>query len=179
MQVSISTDAYLTIARATLEQPAAEICGLLIGSTDFIAHASLTANVASDPSTSFEIEPAALIAVARAERDGVVTWHGHFHSHPSGSTRPSATDAAMARDVGKLWLIAAPGTPSDPKATMAAWVVVADGSVEGRFEPVNLRIVPNLHRDSASAKATSLNGDTSDDDCAGRLCQPALLPAVP
>lgn len=110
-----------------------EACGLLFGADAAISGWTETANVAADPFRHFEIDPAALIAALRAERQGGKKVAGYWHSHPSGDARPSPTDAAMAAGDGRLWLIIA-------GADFAMWRSVPDGAVHGRFEPVNLTL---------------------------------------
>lgn len=87
------------------------------------------ANVAKNPASNFEIDPAALFAAIRAERDGGDQIIGHYHSHPAGSTEPSARDAEMALDIGRIWLIVAGGE-------MDAWHVPSPG----HLEPVELAL---------------------------------------
>ena len=82
-----------------------EACGLLFGDETRILRATPVPNVAENPTDSFEIDPAALFAAIRAERDGGDRLIGHYHSHPTGRAEPSARDAAQALDVGRLWLI--------------------------------------------------------------------------
>lgn len=131
----------LVISRSTLEAIRAhaatatdEVCGLLLGGAGegemvrCIA-AVACANVDPAPATRFELDPAALFAARRAWRGGGPAIVGHYHSHPSGDTAPSAADAAMAPPDGAIWLIVAGGAA-------AAWRAVRDGAVRGRFEPV-------------------------------------------
>jgi proteasome lid subunit RPN8/RPN11 len=89
--------------------PDREVCGLLFGSPERIDAATATANVAARTEDEFEIDPRALIAAYRAERQGGPRLIGHYHSHPSGSAVPSARDLAAAEE-GRLWLILAGGT---------------------------------------------------------------------
>ena len=84
--------------------PDREICGLLFGDLGRIESAAATRNVADDPATRFEIEPAALLQAHTAARRGGPALIGHYHSHPSGSAEPSTYDEAAA-EPGKLWLI--------------------------------------------------------------------------
>lgn len=105
--LEISSAALHHIIADAHADPARERCGLLFGDVDRVARAAPCANVAADPARMFEIDPAALFAALRAERMGGPTLVGHWHSHPSGDVRPSATDAAMATRDGKLWLIVA------------------------------------------------------------------------
>lgn len=105
----------VTISRALLdairahadEEPEREVCGLLLGCAGRIEEVRRTANLAENPRDSFEIDPAALFAAIRDERAGGSALHGHYHSHPRGRCAPSARDARMALDMGKLWLIVA------------------------------------------------------------------------
>lgn len=131
MRVRISTAALAAIEAAAAADPAREVCGLLLGHGDRIERAQPCANVAASPADRFQIDPAALIAAHRAARAGGPAIVGHYHSHPRGSNRPSARDAAQAAADGAVWLIVG-------AAGIAAWRAVADGSVAGRFEPVAL-----------------------------------------
>ena len=84
-----------------------ECCGLLLGEGGRITHAHPTANVHPDPATHFEIDPAALIAAYKAEREGGPRILGYYHSHPNGRAEPSPTDRASAARDGKVWAIVA------------------------------------------------------------------------
>lgn len=116
-------DRLLTQAAAS---PDAEICGLLFGTDDCIAEARATDNVAADPAFRFEIDPAALIAAHRRARAGGPRIIGCFHSHPAGSARPSAQDAADAAADGMLWMIVARGGATLWRA--------GTGELHGRFQ---------------------------------------------
>lgn len=83
-----------------------ECCGLVLDCADGL-ELRLSANVAADPGQHFEIDPAMLIAAEKAQRDGAHKIIGYFHSHPNGFARPSATDADMAMEDGRIWLIIA------------------------------------------------------------------------
>ena len=85
-----------------------EACGLLLGRGRRVDSFARTANVAADPCRQFEIDPVALLAACRAEREGGPELIGYFHSHPAGPPRPSATDEAQAARDGRVWAI---GTP--------------------------------------------------------------------
>lgn len=88
--------------------PGREICGLLFGNDSEILDAMAADNVSPRPEDSFEIDPQALFAAARAERAGGPGWIGHYHSHPRGAAEPSARDrAAAAGAPARLWLILA------------------------------------------------------------------------
>lgn len=130
MVISISSDVFAHLVAYAGSSPD-EICGLLIGRGSRVDRAVPTANVAAEPARAFEIDTAALLQAHREARRGQGDVIGHYHSHPSGRTRPSPTDAAMAHDDGCLWLIVAGDE-------VEGWVANGRGSVEGRFEPVAL-----------------------------------------
>lgn len=133
MHVAISRSLIDAVLADAAREPGRERCGLLFGDDSRVVRVEPTANVATDPETSFEIAPDRLIAAARAAREGGLLVIGHYHSHPGGVTRPSARDAAAAAgDGGRIWLIVAGGTAS-------AWRFTGEGPVSG-FEPVALAI---------------------------------------
>ena len=135
MRCRISRSDHDAILAESAAQPAREVCGLLFGAHDAIVAVRACANVAEDPARRFEIDPAALFAALRAERAGGPVLVGHYHSHPSGETTPSATDAAMALPDGRIWLIAGQGV-------LTAWRAVRNGAIHGRFVPLALDISP-------------------------------------
>ena len=93
-----------------------ECCGLMLGDVigpiTTISAILPTTNVAPDPLRHFEIDPAALIAAHRAARANITVGAGpavvgYYHSHPTGESIPSATDAACAAHDGLIWAIVA------------------------------------------------------------------------
>ncbi len=128
--MAIASTALVSILDHARRATPAEACGIVYGDAAIDA-AEATANVAAHPERAFEIDPAALLRAHRTARAAGRKVLGWYHSHPNGSTEPSITDAARAVEDGKLWLIAAANT-------VAAWRVVADGPVHGRFAPVTL-----------------------------------------
>ena len=94
----------------------------------------LTQNISSTPATHFEIDPAALFAAQRAQRDGNAPdrqLRGYFHSHPNGREEPSAQDAECAAELGKYWVIIA-------NSGVRAWRTEHGGALLDRFAPVNV-----------------------------------------
>lgn len=118
------------LAHADAEHPR-EACGLLLGQAARITEARATRNVAADPETSFEIDPAQLLAAHRGARGAGLRVLGHYHSHPNGHAEPSRRDAARALENGQIWLIAASGG-------LSAWHAAADGPLHGRFAALTL-----------------------------------------
>jgi desampylase len=119
-----------------------ECCGLLLGHRlgqgNFVSRAQFAKNVSLTPDTHFEIDPAVLIAAEKAARAGAKDGEGrdtailgYYHSHPTGTAAPSATDAAMAAADGHYWLIISGGEFGVFRAT-------ENGALWGRFEQVAL-----------------------------------------
>ena len=115
------------IVAETNAAPGVEVCGLLLGRGLEVTAVVPCRNVAADPATRFEIDPAALLAAHRAARGGGAAVIGHYHSHPSGRSEPSWRDAENAATDGTVWVIAA-------GADVTAWRAVAGGALHGRFE---------------------------------------------
>jgi desampylase len=128
LEISIADHAAIVASARGSDE---EICGLLLGGEGRIEHVVRCANVAADPTRFFEIDPATLIAAHRAARAGGAKVIGHYHSHPSGIPTPSARDAADAAPDGAIWII------TDGR-TLSAWRATYDGTVHGRFDPVEL-----------------------------------------
>jgi len=55
----------------------------------------------------FEVDPELRLSVMREARGTGRAIIGHYHSHPNGSARPSATDLALAYEPDLVWLITA------------------------------------------------------------------------
>jgi len=128
--------------------PPGEKCGILLGRGHRVTRIDHTANVAQDPLTTFEIDPAALIHAYRgARRKSGLEVLGFFHTHPEGPSTPSERDAAMAAPDGKLWLIAG-------REGALLWRAVNQGKVHGRFDPVrfDLRIGKRIEPDQMGVR---------------------------
>lgn len=127
--VTVSSAALAAIRDHVAACVGEEACGLLLGGAGHVAEALPCRNVAADPVGRFEIDPARLLAAHRSARGGGLAVIGHYHSHPVGSPIPSARDAADAAPDGALWLIVG-------AREARLWRAVADGRIEGRFDPV-------------------------------------------
>lgn len=134
MAVAISSALLAALMRAARAAGEREVCGLLRGDAGRILRADACANVATDPATRFEIDPAALIGAHRdARREGAPAVLGHYHSHPRGTATPSATDALDAALDGALWLIVT-------VTSARLWRACDGGALHDRFDPVALVI---------------------------------------
>ncbi len=153
MEVAISSTVLDAIMRDVRQNPLQEVCGLLFGGARVISGRQACANVAANVSTTFELDPRALVDAHKAERNGGRRVVGHYHSHPNGRPEPSALDAAAALPDGSLWLILTQG-----KACL--WQAVAHGKHLRRFDEVQLIVEqPRLRDTVTSAKALAVFGD--------------------
>lgn len=107
MQIAVTSGALATLVQQSFRGRSQECCGLLLGSGGIIREVRPCANVHPDPARHFEIDPAMLIAAHRAARDGGPDLIGYYHSHPSGSAKPSPQDRASASGDGRVWAILA------------------------------------------------------------------------
>ena len=109
MEIGVTSGVMATMIKEAAKAAPQEACGLLLGDHAMIRQAVVCCNVAADPLRHFEIDPAALITAHRAARQGGPQVIGYWHSHPSGTAAPSATDRAMASGDGRIWAIATAG----------------------------------------------------------------------
>ncbi len=107
MEIRVTSGAMATLRKEAQLAAPNEACGLLLGQGGVIENAQLCANVSPDPARHFEIDPAALIAAHKAEREGGPQLIGYWHSHPNGLSDPSATDREQATGDGRVWAIVA------------------------------------------------------------------------
>lgn len=144
MAVDISSEMIGQILELASASPDTEICGLLLGrrgvNGDRVEGILPAGNVAADPARQFELDPVILLAAHRQTRAGGYAVLGHYHSHPSGVSEPSACDAQMAHEDGALWLIVAP-------PDYAMWRAGA-GGVHGRFRRENISALPDQEQDA-------------------------------
>jgi proteasome lid subunit RPN8/RPN11 len=111
-----------------------ECCGLILGRANTVQATILSRNVAADPEQRFEIDPQVLVSAHRQAREGGLPVLGYAHSHPNGAAQPSQDDADCANPDGAYWLIIAGGG-------ITCWQASANGTLYGRFKPVQLEIV--------------------------------------
>ena len=130
MNGAISRGLLDRIREYVAQSPDEEVCGLLLGMDGTVTDILPAANVASDRALRFELDPAVLFAAHRHARSGGPQVVGHYHSHPNGSTLPSAEDAASAV-TGQLWLIVAGDG-------MALYEAIDQGPVAGRFRRIDI-----------------------------------------
>ena len=108
MSLQISTVLHRRLLALAGDDPAREVCGLLLGGADVVEVIVEAANVAADPARAFEIDPRVQIDAVKAARGGGPRVIGCYHSHPSGVARPSQRDLEVA-EMGSTWLIIAGG----------------------------------------------------------------------
>lgn len=151
----LQTDAALLKAMVDAAEAAypAEACGLIIGrgrgQLVRVTAVVPAPNLLAATGDRFELDPAVRLRVERELREagGKDRVVGHYHSHPDGSSDPSATDRAAAHEPELAWVI----------------VGVLDGQAihtqahrldhrRGAFRPVPIRI-PKNPKKSACAPA--------------------------
>jgi proteasome lid subunit RPN8/RPN11 len=79
------------IQHAFQEKPY-EACGLIVGVQNEAYEAIPIPNIATDPMTQFEMDPAALSKHLPRLTDGGLSLLAFYHSHPNGSAIPSPSD---------------------------------------------------------------------------------------
>jgi proteasome lid subunit RPN8/RPN11 len=109
MDIEVTSAVIATLVAEAARIAPAECCGLLLGRGIRIFAVRPAANVADEPLTRFEIDPAALISAHREARAGGAELIGYYHSHPTGHPRPSATDCEHASGDERPWAIIAAG----------------------------------------------------------------------
>jgi len=82
-----------------------EVCGFIASRNGNPTRCFEIANVAPDPATRFEMDPAAQINAMRAMREAGEELFAIYHSHPQGPARPSTIDLAEAAYPNALYLI--------------------------------------------------------------------------
>jgi len=133
-----------------------EACGLLLGYWRADGDIEVT-RVAASKNTAppgrtdrFEIDPELRLRLMREAREaGPVGTDGasrgligHYHSHPNGTTRPSATDFAMVWEPDLVWLITA---VVDGQAVQSAAHLLSES--RSRFTDIGLDCLPASTKD--------------------------------
>jgi proteasome lid subunit RPN8/RPN11 len=107
----ISGDVRAELVSLACESAPEEACGLLFSPADRAETITAVARVANRVSvqreTHFELDPAEWVAAEETARNRGLELAGFWHSHPTGSARPSSADAAAAWE-GSLHLIVTP-----------------------------------------------------------------------
>ncbi len=109
-----------------------EICGLISASGGSPSHYYAVKNIAADPSTRFEMEPAQQIAAMKHMREQGEDLFAIVHSHPEGPPLPSATDMREAGYPDAYYIIVSLKTRGVPEMR---GFKIADGDMQ----PVELR----------------------------------------
>ncbi len=88
-----------------LETPEIEACGLLSAKGSETVSLYRIPNIATDPSTTFYMEPQAQIAALKTMRQHGEQLCGIYHSHPNSEALPSDRDLRQAAYPGTAYLI--------------------------------------------------------------------------
>jgi Predicted metal-dependent protease of the PAD1/JAB1 superfamily len=123
------------LVRAATAAAPRECGGVLGGPTaDTITTATAVTNVAADPQTRYELEPAGVLAAVGAIEAAGDVHIGFYHSHPRGPARPSRVDRAAAAWPQTVHLICAP--TAEPSLAAYRYIDAAVG-----FERLTLSTV--------------------------------------
>jgi len=118
-----------------------ECCGLLSGSEEAgvvtVDGVHRSENLAEEPTHLFEVDPVLRLHLQRTLRRNDRRVVGIYHSHPDGSTRPSARDLDAAWEPDLVWLIV--GVRERRAVRSTAYVLVAEGG-ETRFVEVPVTV---------------------------------------
>ena len=88
-----------------LETPEVEVCGLLAAKGLDPVSLYRIPNIATDPSTTFYMEPQAQIAALKVMRESGEKLCGIYHSHPNSEALPSDRDLQQAAYPDTAYLI--------------------------------------------------------------------------
>ncbi len=142
--LEIGADLLAAVADAAEAAFPDEGCGLLVGSgrrivrvTEVVTAPNLRRGEASD---RFELDPRIRFATERRLRGGDLRIVGHWHSHPDGSARPSASDLAEAWEPDLVWLIVGVTIGFTGQAQAIQILAHRLDRVAGRSHPVPLRL---------------------------------------
>jgi proteasome lid subunit RPN8/RPN11 len=96
--------------------------------------------------TAYTIDPVGHFGALRhAERNGLELI-GAFHSHPTGSAEPSATDVRLAAEPDWRWVIFASAGTGRPESS---WIARAWMIRHGAYQEVDLSVAPGLRHPDA------------------------------
>lgn len=98
--ITFTREAYDDVVYAGYDGGAEEVCGVLAGEyggeESRVTATYPTDNAAETPEIRYHIDPEEQLAVVDAVEDAGLDVVGFYHSHPTGPTRPSDTDAERA-----------------------------------------------------------------------------------
>lgn len=134
--LAVRSGAAAALRRHARDDLPNECCGLLIGGAGLIERAERARNLRAAPDR-YLIDPADHCAALRSARARGLQVVGAYHSHPTGSLRPSTADRREAACRGFIYLIVSARAGLDAAASLAAYRLTDAG-----FEEVALEIVP-------------------------------------
>ena len=109
--IRISRAAYDEIVYHAYEGGDEEVCGVLAGEygeeTSRVLATHRAENVAETPQIRYRIDPEEQFEIVEAIEDAGREIVGFYHSHPTGGTTPSETDAARATWPDRSYVICA------------------------------------------------------------------------
>jgi len=116
------------LVRCAAEAAPRECCGLLIAERDALVDAISLTNVAT-ADDAFRFDPLEYARFERRIRAGGRRVAGYYHSHPSGSIRPSRRDRGMlwAEHAGLQMIVTPAGDWALWQPGATDWCLLAEG----------------------------------------------------
>ena len=111
--IELTRAAYDEIVYRAYEGGNAEICGVLAGDRgddgdpSVVTETYAAENVAETPEIRYLIDPEEQLELIETVEEGGLDVVGFYHSHPTGPTHPSETDAARATWPDRSYVICA------------------------------------------------------------------------
>lgn len=122
MTLDISSELIVNLLGDAQKAAPNECCGIMFGANMSVTGILACRNVHPNPSSHFEIDPAALITAAKNERAGFDPIIGYYHSHPNGRRTPSDEDWRDAAHDDRIWAIIAAGEVTFWRDTVRGFV---------------------------------------------------------
>lgn len=109
--ITFSRDSYDDVVYEAYDKAEKECCGILAGDFDedetCVEAVYPTDNTADRPEIRYTIDPAEQLETIESLEDDGLDVAGFYHSHPTGPSYPSETDASRATWPGMSYVIVA------------------------------------------------------------------------
>jgi proteasome lid subunit RPN8/RPN11 len=118
----VRADVFDHAREGAARTPPVEVCGVLAGvqatAGDRVTDVRRVANVADDPTTRYELDPAATLAAIDEVTAAGTDVVGFYHSHPTGPAEPSPVDRELATWPGYVYLVV---SLAETEPVLSAW----------------------------------------------------------
>ena len=122
-----------------------EVCGFLVGAATAtgteVTRLVPSPNIAPEPETRFEIDPAIYFGLRRRLSESGETIVGIYHSHPAGPPEPSSEDLAAANEPDWIWLICGHSEDNRLETRAFQMCISVAGGPANDFRPLDMVVV--------------------------------------